>query len=71
MREIFVKSLFSNFLFIRPLDLDAMLKCQNILVFLSPVFGKMQFWPIIFVMGHLYCVSYTSYHERKIEYFFV
>ena len=71
MREIFVKYLFSNFLFFQPLDLDSMLKCQNILVFLSPVFSKMQFWPILFVMGHLNYVSYTSYHERKIGYFFV
>ena len=64
-------SIISNFLFIGSLDLDSMLKYQNILVFLYPVIGKMQFWPILPFMGHLNCVSYTSYHERKIKYFFV
>ena len=43
MQEIFMKQLFSNFLFIGSLDHDSMLKYQNFLVFLSPVIGKMQF----------------------------
>ena len=43
MQEIFMKSLFSNFLFIESLDLDSMLKYKNILVFFSPVIDIMQF----------------------------
>ena len=43
MQVIFMKQLFSNFLFIGSLDLDLMLKYQNILVSLSSVIDKMQF----------------------------
>ena len=56
MQEISVKILFFNFLFIGSLDLDSMLKYQNILVFLSPVIGKMQFYPILPFMSHLNCI---------------
>ena len=56
MQEISVKILFFNFLFIGSLDLDSMLKYQNILVFLSPVIGKMQFYPILPFMSYLNCI---------------